>query len=593
MFNGISHDRSERKATLFEHDGRDLARYELIATAIACRSILVKEALEGEATYCDGEAIYLNRGLDCNRLGFQDELTPVAFQSALLAEGSLDRAIMVQLRGRPSVTRRYLAIEGTRILSKVAQTLPGLPAGVEISSVDPESTSPVESLELALRRRTSLPIPEVFGTIRPHRVLSTKTSPPEVLRADPKPLRGIPSELPELTEDDDAEALGTITRLLMSPLQSPFMNSLFKMIGVGRESGIGRGEGDLSCRGALGITRVGSNGHLSLVPAPLAPLDVPEERGWGWRYPEWDTRLGRYRPAWCTVRELLPRSENAAQWRDPPSDDLSRRLARLGVGLERRRRQLQGDEIDLDAAVESRVDILMGRTPHDGVYIECQRRRRSLAVLILLDVSGSVAEGDATKTSVHVEQRRGAGMLVMALHSLGDRVALYGFRSHGRSAVHLVRVKGFDDAATELTFEQLGGLNPEGYTRLGAAIRHGAHILATKAGTDRRLLLVLSDGFPYDSGYEGTYARADSRRALAEARRQGIGCLCLTLGATTPPTELTSVFGTAAHASASRFEQLNEHLGPLFARALASADRQRRFAQRQRHRYTIPEGGSK
>jgi nitric oxide reductase activation protein len=141
-------------------------------------------------------------------------------------------------------------------------------------------------------------------------------------------------------------------------------------------------------------------------------------------------------------------------------------------------------------------------------------------------------------------------------------------------------VKRFDEVLTGLTHERLGGLVPGGYTRLGAAIRHSAHVLATQAGTERRLLVVLSDGILYDDGYEGGYAEADARHALAETRRQGIGCLCLTLGATTPTRALRRVFGTAAHASAPRLEDLSNQIGPLFRRAMLSADLQRRLAQR-------------
>jgi nitric oxide reductase activation protein len=257
-------------------------------------------------------------------------------------------------------------------------------------------------------------------------------------------------------------------------------------------------------------------------------------------------------------------------------------MARLGVGLERRPRQPQGDDIDLDAAVEARVELLAGSTPDDGVYIESQRRRRSLAVLVLLDVSGSVAERSTVHGSAHEQQRRAAALLLDTLHGLGDRVALYGFRSQGRSSVYLIRVKTFDETVNGATYERLGGLTPGGYTRLGAAIRHSTHILATQAGTDRRLLVVLSDGFPYDDGYEGAYAEADARRALVETRRQGIGCLCLTLGASTSQKGLSRVFGSAAHANASRLEDLTDHIGPLFRQAMASADLQRRLAQRHR-----------
>jgi nitric oxide reductase NorD protein len=146
--------------------------------------------------------------------------------------------------------------------------------------------------------------------------------------------------------------------------------------------------------------------------------------------------------------------------------------------------------------------------------------------------------------------------------------------------VRLVQVKTFDQVTSGLTYERLGALTPGSYTRLGAAIRHSAHLLDTQAGTDHRLLLVLSDGFPYDDGYEGTYARADARRALAETRREGIGCLCLTLGASVGGHELRRVFGSSAHASAGCLDDLASDIGPLFRRALASADRQRRLAMR-------------
>ena len=89
-------------------------------------------------------------------------------------------------------------------------------------------------------------------------------------------------------------------------------------------------------------------------------------------------------------------------------------------------------------------------------------------------------------------------------------------------------------------------------------------VLETDGGTPRRLLVVLSDGFAYDHGYEGAYGEADARHALAEARRRGTGCLCLSIGASTDADALRRVFGTAAHASLPRVEHLAGVVGPLF-----------------------------
>ena len=97
----------------------------------------------------------------------------------------------------------------------------------------------------------------------------------------------------------------------------------------------------------------------------------------------------------------------------------------------------------------------------------------------------------------------------------------------------MLPVKRFDDSLDALVMQRLGSLTPGAYSRLGAAIRHGTSVITEKAGTSRRLLVVLSDGLAYDHGYERVYGAADARRALGEARRQGIGCLCLTIGAGT------------------------------------------------------------
>ena len=82
---------------------------------------------------------------------------------------------------------------------------------------------------------------------------------------------------------------------------------------------------------------------------------------------------------------------------------------------------------------------------------------------------------------------------------------------------------------------------------------------------------MLSDGFAYDHGYEGRYGEADARRALAEARRRGVGCLCLSVGADAEPAALRRVFGAAAHATVPR-RQLPAVIGPLFRAALRSAE---------------------
>jgi nitric oxide reductase activation protein len=318
-----------------------------------------------------------------------------------------------------------------------------------------------------------------------------------------------------------------------------------------------------------------------LATGPAGALEaVAAVRLQGRTYPEWDARRQRYRQNWCTVREADPRPGDPGPGIIPAGPALRRPLARLALGLDRCRRQLQGDDLDIDAAVEERVDALAGAPPGEAVYIDSLRRRHDLAVLILLDISGSASMPSPAGQTVHDQQRAAAAALAEALHGLGNRVALYGFYSRGRSAVDLVRVKSFGDRLDATVTRRLAALVPGAYTRLGAAIRHGAAVLEDRGGTARRLLVVLSDGLAYDYGYEGPYAEADARRALAEARRRGTGCLCLSVGAGTEIAALRRVFGTAAYATVARPQDLAHVAGPLFRQALRSAELQRPRASR-------------
>lgn len=71
---------------------------------------------------------------------------------------------------------------------------------------------------------------------------------------------------------------------------------------------------------------------------------------------------------------------------------------------------------------------------------------------------------------------------------------------------------------------------------VGSSARGAGEIRKRQPGTTHRLLLVLSDGFPQDDGYEGRYSEADARKALEELRPDGVGCPCLSIGTATDAT---------------------------------------------------------
>src|SRR6185295_2783514 len=216
--------------------------------------------------------------------------------------------------------------------------------------------------------------------------------------------------------------------------------------------------------------------------ATASSEDVADFTPNGFRYPEWDANSKSYRPDWCTVREIEPKIKPFATQAIESSIGVRRPLARLGMGLHRRHRQPQGDDIDIDAAVEARVEVMAGSVPDEAVYLDSLRRRRDLSVLLLLDISGSTAEPGTLGRTVHQQQRTAVANLAVALHDLGDRVSLYAYYSQGRSAVSMVPVKQFDDHLDAGIFRRLNSLEPGAYSRLGAAIRHGSSVLEQRGG---------------------------------------------------------------------------------------------------------------
>ena len=134
-------------------------------------------------------------------------------------------------------------------------------------------------------------------------------------------------------------------------------------------------------------------------------------------------------------------------------------------------------------------------------------------------------------------EREAVALLLRSLARLGDSAGVYGFSGSGRHDVRVLTVKDFREPLSIRTFERLAGLTPIHMTRLAPVIRHVARKLAAEAA-ETRLLLVVSDGRPFDldygDGYPGRaieYANLDTQAAVEEALAQGIEPFVLTVDA--------------------------------------------------------------
>lgn len=253
----------------------------------------------------------------------------------------------------------------------------------------------------------------------------------------------------------------------------------------------------------------------------LSPQDAEHERLAGtFTYPEWNRRSGSYMPDHARVLEApaTPRAGYA------PDARLVARVRRQFAPLHPRRvilpRQIDGDDLDLDALVASRSDIACGREGSDRVWTTGRPMARDLSVAILMDCSRST-EAAIGDTTVIDTARAAVAALAAGIDTAGDRLGIWGFSSLRRDRVFLHRAKDFDDPFGPDVTARIGGFRPGHYTRLGAAMRHASALLAAQ-GTSRRLLLVLTDGKPNDlDHYEGPHGIEDSRMAVREARAQG------------------------------------------------------------------------
>ncbi|MCB8821480.1 nitric oxide reductase activation protein NorD [Microvirga rosea] len=242
-------------------------------------------------------------------------------------------------------------------------------------------------------------------------------------------------------------------------------------------------------------------------------------------YPEWDYTRKAYLPKQCRVLAARA-SEQGELWET--DDETRRRIRRVRRQFEALRpkheilrAQPDGEELDIDALVRARSDLLSGGSGSDRVHLASKRQAHDLAVTLLVDVSLSTDAWVDNRRVLDVEKE---ALLVLAhgLAACGDSYSIMTFTSRRRSWVRVETVKEFDEPMSQTVVRRIGALKPGYYTRIGAGVRHATAKLAERPNR-QKLLLVLTDGKPNDVDYyEGRFGIEDTRRAVMEAHREGV-----------------------------------------------------------------------
>jgi nitric oxide reductase NorD protein len=302
-------------------------------------------------------------------------------------------------------------------------------------------------------------------------------------------------------------------------------------------------------------------------------LDLPSAAeddspvGPGIALPEWDYRSNQLLAGHCHLQPMVAQDAGHAALPLELAATAKKLRGQFAALVPQRRwlkAQPDGAELDVDACVRNHADRASGHTPETGGYLAQARCERDLACLLLADLSMST---DAWISDTHriVDVIRDSLLLFSeALSTTGDRFGIYGFSSLRRQNIRFHLLKDFNGRYDAAARARILAIKPGFYTRMGAALRQAANILAEQPAS-RRLLLIITDGKPNDLDlYDSRYGIEDTRMAVHEARRLGLTPFCVTIDSEAG-AYLPYLFGPAGFCVIRKPEDLPRRLPLLYA----------------------------
>ena len=300
------------------------------------------------------------------------------------------------------------------------------------------------------------------------------------------------------------------------------------------------------------------------------------------QYREWNFAKSKYQTAWCQVKEKSPRAVGATEL--PFGEQVARETGEIddvrcrekGRVLQRqlmqyfntyrwKRRQTEGPELDLPAFIDSRIEQRRGGRPSEKIFLNRVRTDLAFGLTILCDSSLSTDSWVNGHHTYHVI-REAAAILSFALDGVDVPWSLAAFNSFTRHECHYRLLKDFQDHPRVLR-GNLAMIKPDGYTRIGPALRHAASRLEALRAR-RNMLIVVTDAKPTDYDYyDGRYGAEDVRRAVLELKAKRIETYGLSISDTTKEQSVR-MFGHAT-ASCTTPEQLSRLLFQFFVKFIS------------------------
>jgi nitric oxide reductase NorD protein len=289
-------------------------------------------------------------------------------------------------------------------------------------------------------------------------------------------------------------------------------------------------------------------------------------------YPEWDYQIQLNRPDWTTVYEHRKTKGDPDVINDILAEykPIAHRIKQIidlltPEGVQRVRNLEDGDEIDLNAAVDAMVAIRMGEQPNPRITMRNVVKKRDLSVIVLMDLSESTNETMASSDKTVLQLTREAVTLVStAIDGIGDPFALHGFSSDGRHDIQYYRFKDFNQKFNDEAKSNLAGMKGGLSTRMGGALRHSGQHLINRPER-RKLILLVTDGAPADiDERDPQHLRHDTKKAVEEIAAKGVYTYCLTLD---PKADqyVSRIFGINNYSVVDNVTRVPERLPSVFA----------------------------
>lgn len=265
----------------------------------------------------------------------------------------------------------------------------------------------------------------------------------------------------------------------------------------------------------------------------IAEVESDASQNVFYSYNEWDYSQRQYKKDYCKIVPLNPPISHPTYYaktiveNQATLNSLRKKLVSLNNKFKQQNLRRQGDDFDLDAVTDFSVSIMSGHTPSENIYIDKQKLEKDLSILLLIDNSLSSDSYVINNKVIEVEKQVSI-LFGEILNEFQVDFALTAFHSKTRNHINFITLKDFDEN-WHTAKHKIGSLEPQGYTRIGAPLRHASTLLQ-KRGTQNRWVVLLSDGKPNDyDRYEGKYGVNDVKQALREMKSEGIQTYALAI----------------------------------------------------------------